>query len=101
MQAAPQSPRSPPEAGTSSGERRKPFFPSSGATPSGPPDPSAVELQESKSLIARAEDPELATRVRLGGVRNTLLAQFEYPGLEFEIPSEVVRALYPLLSLIP
>lgn len=90
--------RSPSDPGTSR-ERTGPFFPSSVASPSGPPDPSTVELADNKSLVARSDDPELATRVKLGGVRNTLLAQFEYQRLEFEIPSEVVRAS-PTLSCV-
>ena len=80
-------------------EKRAPFFPSA-AVPSGPPDPSTVELKDEKSLMARSDDPEMATRVKLGGVCNTLLARFEYQRLEFNLPSEVVRALLTLACFV-
>lgn len=86
-----ESARSPSDLLSGTSGERRPFFPSSAVSPSGPPDPSSVELQGDHSLVARSDDPELATQVNLGGVQNTLLAQFEYQRLEFEIPSEVVR----------
>jgi hypothetical protein len=80
---------------------RKPFFPSPAAASAGPLDAAAATLVDEKSLFARDDDPLLATRVNLGNIRTTTLAQFDFHKLEFGCPSNVVCSRSRMHALVP